>query len=596
MPEHPPVNSGPSASPQGDLSSSNRVVYPPELKKAARTALLFAVESPPSLEEISELYYSVHAQHDSPSPILHHHFLKGRPDMLLSSKVVYRQVRALLEQEDADPSRRSTRWLEALSLLDSVPPTPTSQSLRIGVLKRHTSSDAVLQALLESYHGMGAVSEAEVQDVLQGWVRWSKARLGEVRRLSRQPRRGALFAVLEREDLLCHFLRDAVETKKITFSTAVPINTALQVLRYIRDIVQTDLHRLRTNAGDPREIQVQEANLALVYADAEDLLQAFALPPSSTGKPLANNVTLYAVCRLFPPEEAFRWYHTIRSKLGDGVPLSEDPQTLEEVLQLCVTTGRWGEALRVLDQCREECARGGPHSVKWNAFLNSREELSSALLTLLNRHLPSPEHAVRALTGASEDTYLHLSKHYNQHIVHRAVNALLQSSITVKEAEQHVATLTGSNGDQQQKPSLGQNRSHRLLPLSEAIETESYVQLISLYSRENHWSDALTILHHLLPSTPGSSTSVQSKHHRTFVPTATVHDTVQCGLLQASGSPGAPSWETAVRLFVRMTEEENVPVSTVAFQSVLQLCAAQGAHHARERMLQLLVKKGVGRR
>lgn len=154
-----------------------------------------------------------------------------------------------------------------------------------------------------------------------------------------------------------------------------------------------------------------------------------------------------------------------------------------------------------------------------------------------------------------------LSMHFNRHTLSRAYNGLLQQSKTLEEAERYKKSL---------------------FSLRAGIENESLAHLIPLHAQRGKWEAALHGLQELVH---------HPRRQARFLPTAALHDSVQYALEQAP-APG-PSWEVSVKLFKDMIEKAQVPLSEVAFQSVVKKCFSQGASGPAQKLFEYLIRHGV---
>lgn len=154
-----------------------------------------------------------------------------------------------------------------------------------------------------------------------------------------------------------------------------------------------------------------------------------------------------------------------------------------------------------------------------------------------------------------------LSKHFSRHTLFRAYNGLLQKSTSLEEAEWYRKTLFSIRG---------------------GIENESLAHLVPLYAKRGKWEAALHSLQELI---------YHPRRQARFLPTAALHDSVQYALEQAP-SPG-PSWEVSMKLFKDMIENAQVPLSEVAFQSVVKKCFSQGASVSAQKLFEYMIRHGV---
>lgn len=284
-----------------------------------------------------------------------------------------------------------------------------------------------------------------------------------------------------------------------------------------------------------------------------------------------NAVTVFHTCQVFQSQWAIALACGLEMIRRYDVPIAEDLPCLESLLEHCVEGQRWTEALEIMErsnmyhqQKRREGGAATLHGTRDHHSASSaqqqrrlRKRLQIPLATLLCQNEGAYMRHPDVFSPAA------MSKYFNHHTLSRAYNTLLQHSTQASDAT---------------------HWRNELQRLRCSVENESLVHLVTLHSKEGAWRAALSSLEEILQD---------PARQRFFVPTAALHDTVQYALEQAP-PPGA-SWEVSVRLFTDFTSTRQVPLSDVAFQSVVKKCFSQGAHTQAQHLFEYLIRHGVKR-
>ncbi|RNF24299.1 uncharacterized protein Tco025E_02588 [Trypanosoma conorhini] len=271
--------------------------------------------------------------------------------------------------------------------------------------------------------------------------------------------------------------------------------------------------------------------------------------PSDGVRP--NVVSVYHMCRALRE----RWdlalhYASLMISAGD-IRITDDREATDRLLQACIRGHRWAEALRTVQQSLESnlsrAGNAGEDCVRTEVFLHVLRVLNGCQKgSLATQLLQQPQ----------------LSRHFSTDTTGKACNVMLRYCPTIAEARIWLQTLGAKNM---------------------SVENESYEHLMVLHAREGDWREALSLFNALL---------TDPRRQRLYIPSAKAHDAVQYALERAP--PPGPSWELSLTLFARMCDL-HVPISEVAFQSVVKKCFAQGRTEQAQSLFRFVVRYGVHR-
>lgn len=227
-----------------------------------------------------------------------------------------------------------------------------------------------------------------------------------------------------------------------------------------------------------------------------------------------------------------------------------DVGAAQRILAMCIRGSRWAEAARLLQ---------GASAHKWTVDTS----FAKTLVALMAE-------SGQASTAARFAS-VHLQRHSNHDSASRAVNALVQSSRNIAEAEIWLLQLP-------------QNETASESSVARGLEDESIAHLAELFAKAGNWRRAAIMCNELMA--PPRCLNVAAI-------TPQLHDSVQFALASAP-LPG-PTWEVGMKLFSMMCAL-HVPLSEVAFQSVAKKCFLAGATTQANQLFAFTMKRGVGRR
>ncbi|ORC87308.1 uncharacterized protein TM35_000221070 [Trypanosoma theileri] len=233
---------------------------------------------------------------------------------------------------------------------------------------------------------------------------------------------------------------------------------------------------------------------------------------------------------------------------GD-ICIADDNEVMERLLRLCVTGNRWAEALSTL-QVRLE----------GNLDDEKRENFDFVTINTFLDVLRMLKECQKGSLASRLLLQTQLSKHFSKDTTGKAYNVMLRYSNTTAEAQLWLQTMKSKNI---------------------SLENESCEHLLIMHAREGEWHQSLKLLNLLLDD---------PKRRSLYIPSAKAHDAVQYALERAP-MPG-PSWELSLQLFSRMCTLQ-VPISEVAFQSVVKKCFAHGMDKQAQNLFQFVMRHGV---
>ncbi|PWU99325.1 hypothetical protein C4B63_9g492 [Trypanosoma cruzi] len=268
----------------------------------------------------------------------------------------------------------------------------------------------------------------------------------------------------------------------------------------------------------------------------------------SSGTVRPNMVSIYQMFRALRQHWHLALQHaSLMIREGD-ICISDDREVTDRLLKACVVGYRWVEALRTVQKSLESNpSEEGRDFIHTDVFLR--------VLGMLHEHQ-------KGFLATQLFQQPQLSRHFSKDTTGKAYNVMLRYCNTVSEARVWLQTMGTKN----------------IL-----VENESYEHLMILYSREGVWQQALSLFNALL---------TDPQRQRLYIPCAKAHDAVQYALERVL--PPGPSWEVSMTLFTRMCEL-NVPISEVAFQSVVKKCFSQGKADEAQSLFRFVVRHGVRR-
>ncbi|EKF33335.1 hypothetical protein MOQ_002801 [Trypanosoma cruzi marinkellei] len=272
------------------------------------------------------------------------------------------------------------------------------------------------------------------------------------------------------------------------------------------------------------------------------------LTGESSGTVRPNVVSIYHMCRAVRQHWHVALQHaSLMIREGD-ICISDDREVTDRLLKACVVGNRWVEALLTVQKSLESNpSKEGRDCIHTDVFL---------------RFLKMLHERQKGFIAAQLFQQPQLSRHFSKDTTGKAYNVMLRYCNTVSEARVWLQTMGTKN----------------IL-----VENESYEHLMILYAREGVWQQALSLFNALL---------TDPQRQRLYIPCAKAHDAVQYALERVS--PPGPSWEVSVTLFTRMCDL-NVPISEVAFQSVVKKCFSQGKADKAQSLFRFVVRHGVRR-
>nr|CCC96053.1 unnamed protein product [Trypanosoma congolense IL3000] len=502
------------------------------LHQLAKAALLFSVESDGAREEVTRLVcepalatvtQSIHKS--SLSDLLP---LPPKIDFMLSDKVAVSSARRWAGEG---------RWQDAMRLLASVQVSHMSLATALEVLSRTRCWDIALRHL-------GEIPTSK----------WTEVEIGAVLRTIYKASRYRATHVMEDEGSRSSY-RGAPSPAWWGLALSLLALTCLNGVRMSTPSPINDSLALLTGSGDQWQIACRIVNCFMISNTREmdgtrkNTTNDENLFASSYGAVPPNVVTVYHLCRVLQK----RWYMALRYASlmiqRGSVRITDDRETTQRLLHLCVRGNRWFEATWTVQQCLSrtglDIVPKGHDSISADTFLHFLEMLNKCQKGSLASQLLCQRQ---------------LSKHFSTDVSAKAFNVMLRNTTSTAESNSWLQVMKAKDV---------------------VVENESYEHLLLLFAREGEWVQALTSLHRLLND---------PMRRRLYVPPAKVHDAVQYAL-ERTPPPGA-SWEVSVRLFSQMCEL-HVPISEVAFQSAVKKCFSQGMVEQAQAIFTYMIRYGV---
>lgn len=507
------------------------------LRRLAKTALLFSVESDEAGAEVTRLIY-----HPEMAPIVRHIHQNNVDDFVRLPEKVEFMLSDSVAVSCGRKLSREGRWEEAIRMLSDVTVSPKV----LGAAMELFSSAGRWEMVLRCFGEISPVAwtEVEVAAALRSIYRASQGRLTQGTTEERKQKRRAEDSILGSSApswwSLAIRVLGLAHTADVHITTPSPINDALAVLTMCRENWQMACRVVECFMVGGRNPE----------GGSKDKGDGFgSVSPNKVVSP--NMVSVYHMCRILRQQ----WYlalhyASLMVQQGDLL-LADDREATQKLLQACIRGNRWVEALRTLQQylvySKPEDLVVPQDHIAVDIFLD--------LFRMLNK----------CQKGSLASRLLYqkqLSKHFGADATGRAFNVMLRSTNTAGE-------------------SLSWTRVMKAKGIK--VENESYEHLLLQSSREGEWRQALWFLDKLLDD---------PVRRYFYLPSAKVHDAVQYALERAP-PPGA-SWEVSVRLFSRMCDL-HVPISEVAFQSAVKKCFSHGMAERAQAIFTYMIHYGVRR-
>ncbi|KEG06600.1 hypothetical protein DQ04_13121010 [Trypanosoma grayi] len=363
-----------------------------QLRRAARVALLFSVESEGAQDEATRLLYEPSvaqlarcAPRQGEGAFLP---LPPRVDYLLSDRVAVSYARRWAQEG---------RWDWGLQLLARAATTRTTTAAAVELFSHAGHWDRAVHCL--STIPPAAWSELEVSATVRSLYRASQER-----------RRGEMTNAPAPElwRLALHVLNTSCENN-VRLSTPSAVNDALGLLG------------------------IEGRQWALACHVVESMLldhHEGSVTSDSMHKVRPNVVSVYQMCRALRRQWHLALHYASLMMYQGDVRIEDDREMAERLLRACIKGNRWAEALHTVKQRLERSTsdRGtkSEESVSANTFLD--------VLRMLNDYQKGPL-ATRLLQESQ------LSKHFSKDVTGKAYNTMLRYSGTVAEAQLCLQTI-----------------------------------------------------------------------------------------------------------------------------------------------------------